>query len=172
MNHPPNDSKPQDIEAREPTTPTLFLPLPPPIVFLLPYAVGVGLHFVPSIITLPIPSIVGYIVGPLIIVLAVLLLVWTGTAFKRHQQHPNYRLPTTAIVQTGPYAYTRNPFYLVFAVIGVGIALTVGSLTMLVAVPIGALALDLVVIKREERYLTQLFGREYLHYQERVRRWI
>lgn len=82
------------------------------------------------------------------------------------------RKPTTAVVTTGIYAYTRNPLYLAMMMLYLGI----GSLRnsrwhWLLALPTVA-ALQLAVIAREEAYLERKFGAEYLGYKARVRRWI
>jgi len=80
--------------------------------------------------------------------------------------------PTTAIVDAGPYQFTRNPLY-------VGMTLLYGGFTVLANALPAALLLPVVlaimrrgVIEREERYLERKFGAEYLSYKARVRRWV
>lgn len=109
-------------------------------------------------------------------------LVLTGSAFavafsalhELREAHTavDVRKPTTAVVTTGIYAYTRNPLYLAMMMLYLGI----GSLRnsrwhWLLALPTVA-ALQLAVIAREEAYLERKFGAEYLGYKARVRRWI
>jgi protein-S-isoprenylcysteine O-methyltransferase Ste14 len=82
------------------------------------------------------------------------------------------REPTTAVVTTGIYAYTRNPIYLGMILMHLGI----GSLRnsrwhWLLAIPTAA-ALQAGVIAREEAYLERKFGGEYVDYKARVRRWL
>ncbi len=80
--------------------------------------------------------------------------------------------PTTVIVRTGPYRFGRNPIYLAFSLLHLGIAIWVNSL-WLIATLIAAVALmALVVIPREERYLEGRFGAEYRDYKASVRRWL
>jgi protein-S-isoprenylcysteine O-methyltransferase Ste14 len=62
--------------------------------------------------------------------------------------------------------------YLGFALGTLGIAVLVDSAWMLLAVPIGLVLIDHLVITCEERYLERKFGEEYLSYKRRVRRWI
>jgi protein-S-isoprenylcysteine O-methyltransferase Ste14 len=82
------------------------------------------------------------------------------------------RKPTTAIVRTGPYRFSRNPIYLAFSVFQLGIAIWVNSLWLLVTL-VGAVALmHFVVIPREEQYLARRFGAAYLDYKASVRRWL
>jgi protein-S-isoprenylcysteine O-methyltransferase Ste14 len=48
----------------------------------------------------------------------------------------------------------------------------VDSAWMLLALPIGLVLVDRIVITREERYLERKFGDEYLNYKRRVPRWL
>jgi protein-S-isoprenylcysteine O-methyltransferase Ste14 len=80
--------------------------------------------------------------------------------------------PSTCIVAHGPYRFSRNPMYIGLAVLTVGIAFLVDCAWILLAVPIGLVVIDRLVITREERYLERKFGEEYLSYKRRVRRWI
>jgi protein-S-isoprenylcysteine O-methyltransferase Ste14 len=75
------------------------------------------------------------------------------------------------LVVNGPYRFTRNPDYLglSFAYVGISILTTVGW--ALVLLPLVLLGLSRFVIAREERYLVQAFGDEYLEYQRKVGRW-
>ena len=80
--------------------------------------------------------------------------------------------PSTRIVAHGLYRFTRNPMYIGFALWTLGLAILVDSAWMLLAGPIGLVLIDRIVITREERYLERKFGKEYLNYKRRVRRWI
>ena len=62
--------------------------------------------------------------------------------------------------------------YMGFALWTLGVAILTNSMWMLLAVPIGVILTDRIVITREERYLERKFGEEYLGYKRRVRRWI
>ena len=80
--------------------------------------------------------------------------------------------PSTALVTTGVYRFTRNPMYLGLTLIYAGIALLADSvITLLCLVPLLAV-IHYGVIKREEHYLEIIFGESYREYKRRVRRWI
>jgi protein-S-isoprenylcysteine O-methyltransferase Ste14 len=82
------------------------------------------------------------------------------------------RKPTTVVVSTGPYRFSRNPIYLAFSLFQLGIAIWANSL-WLVATLVGAVALiRYVIIPKEEQYLERRFGAEYLDYRGSVRRWL
>lgn len=79
--------------------------------------------------------------------------------------------PTTAVVDNGPYRFTRNPMYLAMVLAYLGIALLLNSMWALLLLPIVLLIVDRFVIRREERYLAAKFGDSYRQYCSRVRRW-
>jgi protein-S-isoprenylcysteine O-methyltransferase Ste14 len=79
---------------------------------------------------------------------------------------------STALVTGGVYRYTRNPMYLGLALIVAGTALLLGSVGALVPLPLFVWILQAGYIRAEERFLTGIFGSEYLQYTERVRRWL
>jgi protein-S-isoprenylcysteine O-methyltransferase Ste14 len=80
--------------------------------------------------------------------------------------------PTTVIVRSGPYRFSRNPIYLAFSLLQPGIAIWVNSVWLLPTL-VGAVALiHCVVIRREEQYLERKFGAQYLDYKASGRRWL
>ncbi len=96
------------------------------------------------------------------------------SAFKAMRRaHTSVRpdTPTTALVTTGPFRYTRNPIYLSFTVFYAGISLIANVLWPFLLLPIVLIAMNLGVIAREEQYLQQKFGQEYIQYMACVRRW-
>jgi len=80
--------------------------------------------------------------------------------------------PTTTVVRTGPYRFSRNPIYLAFTLLQLGLAAWVNSLALLLTLFPALALIMLVVIPREERYLEARFPSEYLPYKRAVRRWL
>ena len=80
--------------------------------------------------------------------------------------------PTTALVTTGPYRWSRNPMYVSLVALYVAVALVLGSWWPFVLLPVVVLAIDRLVIAREERYLAAAFPAEYAAFRARVRRWL
>jgi protein-S-isoprenylcysteine O-methyltransferase Ste14 len=80
--------------------------------------------------------------------------------------------PATALVTEGPYRFTRNPIYVGFTLVYVGISALANALTPIMLLPAVFAVMRRGVIEREERYLERVFGEEYLQYKGRVRRWI
>jgi protein-S-isoprenylcysteine O-methyltransferase Ste14 len=80
--------------------------------------------------------------------------------------------PTTVIARTGPYRFSRNPIYLAFFVFHLGLAILVNSLWLVATLIPTVAIIAVVVVPREERYLTERFGAAYLQYKASVRRWL
>jgi protein-S-isoprenylcysteine O-methyltransferase Ste14 len=80
--------------------------------------------------------------------------------------------PELYLATEGVFAVSRNPIYLSFLIILAGVGLTFRSAGVLIAVPVVAILLYLLVIRSEEDYLAERFGAEYEAYRARVRRWI
>lgn len=79
---------------------------------------------------------------------------------------------TTTLVTTGVYRLSRNPLYVGFAGLHLGLGLALGSVWALAALPVAVLAVTWGAILPEEAYLAQRFGAEYADYRNKVRRWL
>lgn len=76
------------------------------------------------------------------------------------------------LVTTGIYAYVRNPVYSAFMFVCTGVLLIYGNLVLLV-LPIIYWGFMTVLMKlTEEKWLTDLYGKEYIQYRQRVNRCI
>jgi protein-S-isoprenylcysteine O-methyltransferase Ste14 len=78
----------------------------------------------------------------------------------------------TSLVTTGVYQVSRNPMYLGFVLILLGIAILMGSLSPFFIVPPFAVLMDVVFIRTEEHMMDATFGENWLAYKAKVRRWI
>lgn len=152
-----------------PNVPNLGL-LRPPLVYLASIVVGALLQF-----AVPLPFLPGALdvaLGAPFVVIAIALFAYSVAKFRAAGTPVPARKPTTAIVRAGPYRFSRNPIYLAFSLFQLGIAIWVNSLWLL-ATLVGAVALiHFIVIPKEEQYLEQRFGAEYLDYKASVRRWL
>jgi len=80
--------------------------------------------------------------------------------------------PTIAIVRTGPYGFSRNPIYLAFTLLQIGLAAWINSVGVLIMLFPALALMALFVVPREERYLEARFPAEYVRYKRDVRRWL
>lgn len=76
------------------------------------------------------------------------------------------------LLVTGPYAFSRNPMYLAWTLIALGLALVINTLWLLLALLPVVLLTHFLVIRREEERLRQQFGEEYRQYCQEVRRYL
>jgi protein-S-isoprenylcysteine O-methyltransferase Ste14 len=100
------------------------------------------------------------------------LAVWAMTTMVRARTTFNPWVASTAVVSSGPFAFTRNPIYVGDALIYVGCAVIFDSLFALLLLPLVLAIVYLGVISREEAYLERKFGATYMDYKCRVRRWL
>lgn len=110
--------------------------------------------------------------GDILFGLALALIVWAGATMLRAGTDPRPDRPDAALVTTGPFRFSRNPFYLGFVLIAAGFALRWGDLWGWLAVAALLRMLDRLAIAREEAYLARRFGAAYRQYRAKVRRWI
>jgi protein-S-isoprenylcysteine O-methyltransferase Ste14 len=146
------------------------VPFPPPLAYVVGLLAGLVLELIwPIDDPSPVVRIVAGIAG------LVIWLVLDGGAMRRFRSAGTSMIPfnpTTALVTSGIYRFTRNPMYVGMAAFYVGIALAAGWIWALFLLPLVILAIDRLVIAREEPYLERKFGQEYADYKSRVRRWI
>jgi protein-S-isoprenylcysteine O-methyltransferase Ste14 len=152
------------------TTDSAGVIAPPPLIYLA----GVGLGFALEAL-LPSASLPGWLrwaVGGALLLVGLVLaraffraLVAGGTPVSPYS-------PSTALVTSGPYRFSRNPGYLGMALVFAGISLMSSAVWSLVALVPTLAVIEFGVIRREERYLERTFGEEYRSYRTRVRRWL
>ena len=142
----------------------------PPFVYLGSIALGFAVHFAWPVRLVP-PS-VSTLGGAMLTLLAVGLFVTAVRTFRAAGTPIPGNRPTTAIVRTGPYRFSRNPIYLAFSLLQLGLAVWVNSLGLLLTLIPAVALMALVVIPREERYLEGQFPSEYSSYRAAVRRWL
>ncbi|HEM8610494.1 TPA: isoprenylcysteine carboxylmethyltransferase family protein [Citrobacter amalonaticus] len=79
---------------------------------------------------------------------------------------------TTTLVTHGCYAWSRNPIYLGLTGMQFAVALWMGSLPGMIAVPLFMLVVAWLHIDFEEFELHKRFGAQWEHYTKQVRRWL
>jgi protein-S-isoprenylcysteine O-methyltransferase Ste14 len=146
------------------------VPIAPPLLFVFPILALLAVEWL--VPTSFVHGTLRWILGTLAFAAGVALNVGGFITQKRAGTDPIPFNPSTCIVSHGLYRFTRNPMYVGFVLWTLGLALLADSAWMLLAVPIGLVLIDRIVVTREERYLERKFGGRYLDYKRRVRRWI
>jgi len=140
----------------------------PPRVYLAAIVIGVLLQLAMPLPFPPRPMAA----GALLVVGAIALLWYSVASFRAAGTPVPARKPTTAIVRSGPYRFSRNPIYLAYSLLLLGIAIWVNSVWLLATLGVAVALMHFFVIRREEEYLERRFGLEYLRYKASVRRWV
>ena len=142
----------------------------PPFVYLGTIILGLVLHFawpvrlVSQAVSMPL--------GSTAVLVAVALFLSAVRTFRTAGTPVPGNRPTVTIVRVGPYKYSRNPIYLSFSLLQIGVAFLVNSLWLFVTLIPAIMLMTFVVIPREERYLEKRFPSDYLTYKGSVRRWL
>jgi len=110
-------------------------------------------------------------VGVFFCLAGLVLLLWSLVSFGQSfrvgidTEHPD------KLITTGVFAYSRNPIYTAFALILLGQFLIFPNWIILLYMFAGIWLFHRQVL-REEEYLKKHYGKEYLEYSDRVRRYL
>ena len=142
----------------------------PPVLFASTLAVGALLQWV-----LPLrfwdarwPR---WVVGAALLGGGLSVALWGEKTMQRAGTEVRPDRPSTALVDGGPFRFSRNPLYVAVTTMFLGVAfLANAAWFLLLLVPMVAV-LHFGVVRREERYLEGKFGEPYRAYRSRVRRY-
>jgi len=143
----------------------------PPLAWALAVLAGLALDWLVPLPFLPADLAAGWF-GALVFALALALAVWAIVTITRAKSNVPTNRPTTTIVESGPYRFTRNPIYLGMFGGLIGLAIAFDNLWLLMMLVPFALVIRYGVVAREEAYLERKFGDLYRGYRLRVRRWL
>ena len=143
----------------------------PPLAWGLAVIAGLALNWLVPLRFLPVDLPVGWL-GAMVFVLALALFAWAIVTVTGAGSNVPTNRPTTSIVESGPYRFTRNPIYLGMFLGLIGLAIAFDNLWLLMMLVPFALVIRYGVVAREEAYLERKFGDVYRGYSSRVRRWL
>jgi protein-S-isoprenylcysteine O-methyltransferase Ste14 len=153
------------------TADTAHVIIRPPLAWGLAVLAGLALHWL-----VPVPflrtDLPAIWLGAMVFVLALALFAWAIVTMTRAGSNVPTNRPTTTIVESGPYRFTRNPIYLGMFLGLIGLAIALDNLWLLLTLGPFALVIRYGVVTREEAYLDRKFGDVYRAYRSRVRRWL
>jgi protein-S-isoprenylcysteine O-methyltransferase Ste14 len=145
---------------------------PPPILFLGTLVAGLAVDRFVWHLPTDLPDAARYGVSAVLVAVGALLLFFAASGFRRAGTGVRHAAGSSALVTTGPHAFTRNPMYLGMAVAYAGLALLADSVPALALLLPLLLVVQFGVIAREERFMEAKFGDAYRAYRKRVRPWI
>ncbi len=142
----------------------------PPLVALMFIVIA---YFLGRFAPLPfiMPPILGT-VGLLLACIGFLLGIGALVEFRKAGTTLDPHGSSKQIVTSGIYRFSRNPIYLGFLLMIVGLPLTSGSYWGIIAAPFYLIMMNRLVIQHEEAYLEKKFGKTYTSYASQVRRWL
>ena len=141
----------------------------PPILTMAFIMAAYLLHWLRPIL-LPLPLVqwlgLGLVAGGFLFGVAAFM------AFRKARTTLSPHGKVSTIVTDGVYRYSRNPIYLGFLLMLVGFPLNSGNIWGVILAPLFVLAMNRLVIEKEEAYLEKKFREAYAGYRSKVRRWL
>ncbi len=150
----------------------------PPLIMLGSFSLGfligvINLYYfqlyqLPNILDVLRSSNLGFI----LIIFSFLLISVSVYSFRKNNEDPNPTTQTSILITSGIFKYIRNPMYLALVIFQLGLGSALSFIHISLFSILTYFLLNYLVIANEERYLTELFGNEYVEYKQNSRRWL
>ena len=150
----------------------------PPLIMLFSINLGFGVGIYNLYISqlYSIPSLLNYLrsteLGIFLILTSFLLIYLSAKSFKSHQEDPNPITKSNKLIKVGIFKYIRNPMYLSLILFQLGVGSLLSFLHISFFSFFTLFILHFFIIKKEESYLRDKFGEQYIIYTQTSRRWI
>ena len=144
--------------------------VPPPILLIVAILAGYGLQ---EVWALELTNWSGrYVAAWALIGVGVIILIAGWLQFYRAKTNIQPHKPSSNLIQSGLYRFSRNHIYVSGLLLQLGIALLMNNLWIVLLIPVSKFVFDRYIVAREEAYLERAFGEVYLDYKRTVRRWL
>jgi len=110
--------------------------------------------------------------GAIPIVFGFVFNLWADSLLKKRATTIKPNKKPTSFESGGPFRISRHPIYLGMVLILIGTAIITGCLMISVTSLIFAVIMETKFIPLEEKNMEKVFGKKYLDYKKRVRKWI
>ena len=111
-------------------------------------------------------------IGIIILVIGLSVTFYSFYLFKKNKTPILPGKKPTFVVIEGPYKFTRNPMYSGVILALLGASLYIGNLLSFLSPIIFFLIMNHYFVPFEEKLLESLFGKKYLDYKKKTRRWV
>ncbi|SDK75233.1 Protein-S-isoprenylcysteine O-methyltransferase Ste14 [Maridesulfovibrio ferrireducens] len=155
-----------------PETDSAGVKIMPPSIFFCCLISGITLNIFFTWQIMPENWLALLITGIIIIAAGISFMMWGHARFKSLGVNVPTDMPASQLVTDGAHQYSRNPMYVGFIAILLGLGIAVDSVWMLVSALPMTLYLSFYVIPKEEAYLLRTFGAEFKTYCKYVRKWL
>ncbi|WP_395450970.1 methyltransferase family protein [Aminobacter sp. UC22_36] len=145
----------------------------PPIIYLAAIAMAVvlGLLYPLPWITEPLSDLL-YAAGWLAVAGVIAMYYSAMQTLKRAKTTIRPDRPSEHLVTSGAFSFTRNPIYFANTLLMIAIGLITANVWFIILAVIAAFATQKLAIVPEEKHLQARFGKKYIDYTKKVRRWI
>ncbi|MBT1156095.1 isoprenylcysteine carboxylmethyltransferase family protein [Aminobacter anthyllidis] len=145
----------------------------PPILYLAAIVVAavLGLLYPLPWITEPLSDLL-FAAGWLAVAGVVAIYYSAMQTLKRAKTTIRPDRPSEHLVTSGAFSFTRNPIYFANTLLMIAIGLITANVWFLALALIAAFATQKLAIVPEEKHLQARFGKKYIDYSKKVRRWI
>ncbi len=138
--------------------------------FLILIVLNIILHYL-----IPIKQIIVFpynLIGIIFFILGWIPNIWLGIHFRKIETSiPVYKKPQKLVI-SGFFRISRNPVYLGMSIALLGEAIFLGSLITFIIPILFFILINKFNIRYEEESLEKQFGKKYMEYKNKVRRWI
>ena len=142
----------------------------PPTYFNLSWFIMIMLHFFYPIFVLY--TGLWKLIGVLPIIFGGYLNLAADKLMKVYSTTVKPGKESETLIENGVFKFSRNPMYLGMAMILIGIAIILGSLSPFIVVIIFVYLIKNFFIKVEESMLEKKFEKKWINYKNNTRRWI
>ncbi len=142
----------------------------PPYLFLVCVILMIILRLT-IVLVMIIPTPFNYF-GILLMILGLAITIQVSRTFERINTEIHTFKTPKRMITSGLFRVSRNPIYLGFVISLIGLWIFLGSLFPLLGCIAFIILCDKWYIPFEEENLEHLFGKDYLIYKTKVRRWI
>ena len=165
---PGSEGATHQADPPKPETPGVLAP--PPLIMVGGAVIAAGIQlFLPLSIG---GGIAQLAIGGVVMAAGIAIDIWCAFLFRKAGTHIPPWKPSLVLVTDGPYRFSRNPVYIGFGVVMLGLGLVFDSLWLWLVLVALYPILHYGVVLREERYLRARFGASYDDYLASTRRWL
>ena len=147
-----------------------MLKIPPPLLVLILVISNCFSSKKIDLILLPNQELISFIIfliGILILINPIFKFIKSKTTID-----PIKFKKVNKLITSGIYKYSRNPMYLGLLMIVISTSIFCLNIFSIITPILFVCWINIFQIKREEIFLTEKFGKEYLLYKTKTRRWI
>ena len=110
-------------------------------------------------------------IGLLVCLIAIIIISLALQEFNGNSEDPIPTTPSTIVIKSNVYKFTRNPMYLGLIILQIGIGMSLSYVHVILFSILTFIIFRNYVIIPEEVYLEEKFKEDYLDYKKNVHRW-